>query len=200
MRAQLGRLQRLITDLREVARAEEGALGVRQTTLDVAELVDAAVRAAAPRYSAKGVTLNAVHPSTIPPITGDYDRLQQVLANVLDNALRHTPSGGTVIVQADPPASGRTGTVALSVTDNGDGIPLSELDTIFDRLHRVDPARRGHDGLGLGLTIARAIVEAHHGAIAAASRGPGTGARFTIVLPAGVGVDRSALVGGVRAL
>jgi signal transduction histidine kinase len=70
MRAQLGRLHRLITDLREVARAEEGAPGVREATLDVAELVDAAVRAAAPRYSAKGVTLNAVHPSTIPAIAG----------------------------------------------------------------------------------------------------------------------------------
>lgn len=183
MRDQVTRLRRLAGDLREAAAAEEHALGLVMTPIDTQTVVDAAVAAAAPRYAAKGVAL-ASEPTHRPaPILGDAVRLQQVLANLLDNALRHTPSGGHVTVGVT-----RTGDhVTIGVTDDGEGIPTDHLDSVFDRFHRVDPSRNAHDGSGsgLGLTIARAIVNDHGGTIHATSAGPGTGTTFQVTLPIG---------------
>jgi hypothetical protein len=139
------------------------------------------VEAAAPRYQAKDVTLRF---DTAQPVTAVVDavRLQQVLANLLDNALRHTPTGGTVRVGARRERE----EAVIDVTDTGDGIAPADLDAVFDRFHRIDTARaRADGGSGLGLTIARAIVTAHGGTLTASSAGPGTGAAFTIRIPAG---------------
>ena len=184
MRHQIDRLQRLASDVREVARAEEDALDLRPALVDPVDLADTAVAAAAPRYTVRGVALRTVHSGPVPPIRGDHDRLQQVLGNVLDNALQHTSPGGQVTIGVTAHAVQHA--VTITVTDDGAGIPVDQLDSIFDRFHRADPARGGADGSGsgLGLTIARAIVHAHGGTITAHSRGPGTGAAFTLTLPA----------------
>jgi signal transduction histidine kinase len=112
-------------------------------------------------------------------ISADPDRIGQVLAGLLANALRHTPPGGRVTVTAQPAACG----VRITVTDTGDGIAAEHLPHLFDRFYRADAARdTARGGSGIGLTIARALVSAHGGTITAASAGPG--ACFTITLPA----------------
>ncbi|MGC5041145.1 sensor histidine kinase [Streptomyces sp. DT190] len=117
----------------------------------------------------------------------DRDRLVQVLTNLLTNALRHTPADGTVTLAAEPADGG----AALSVTDTGEGIAAEHLPHLFERFYRAAPARdREHGGSGIGLAIARALVQAHGGTITAHSEGPGKGAVFRISLPpAGEGPD-----------
>ena len=112
----------------------------------------------------------------------DADRIGQVLANLLDNALRHTPTGGAVRLAC---AQAPDGQIQFTVTDNGEGIPADQLDAIFDRFHRVDGARTSSDGSGsgLGLTIARAIAADHGGSLTAASAGRGAGTTMTLRLP-----------------
>lgn len=179
MRNQVERLRRLATDLRQVADAQEGP-DLHLHTVDPVALARQAVAAATPGYTAKHVELTYQGPERAPSLNGDPDRLSQVIANLLDNALRHTPSGGHVQLQL-----AQAGTrLALTVTDDGEGLPTDQLETIFERFHRADTARAGHDGgSGLGLTIARAIVHSHRGTLTAASGGPGLGATFTISLP-----------------
>ncbi len=183
MRAQVARLRRLATDLRESAAAEEHALHLAPVALDAGAAAAAAVAAATPAYLAKGVTLVLAAPQQRLTVTADPERLQQVLANLLDNALRHTPERGAVTVGAVRTPTG----VAVRVADDGDGIPSEHLPAVFERFHRVDPSRSSSDGSGsgLGLTIARAIIADHGGTLTAASDGPGTGATFTLTLPAG---------------
>ncbi|CAB4834625.1 MAG: HAMP domain-containing protein [Actinobacteria bacterium] len=182
MRDQINRLRRLATDVREVAAAEEHALGLRLERIDARDIARAAVAAAAPRFIGKGVELVArlgEHPCAV---MGDAMRLQQVLANLLDNALRHTPVGGQVIVAVERAGS----SVRLTVKDTGEGIPADQVGWVFERFHRVDPSRISTDGggSGLGLTIARALVSDHSGSITAASPGTGLGTTMTIELPA----------------
>lgn len=110
----------------------------------------------------------------------DPERLGQILTNLLDNALRHTPSGGSAIVSA----RATDDDVVISVSDTGEGIPPEHLVRLFDRFYRVDGARdRVHGGAGIGLAIAKALVDGHGGRIKAASEGPGTGSTFTLSLP-----------------
>ncbi len=184
MRSQVDRLRRLAGDLRESAAAEEHALGMSPVGLDARDAAFAAAAAARPAFGAKGVSLELALPPGRAAVCADSVRLQQVLANLLDNALRHTPAGGRVGLTV---AVGSSGRVSLDVVDDGEGIPPDQLDAVFDRFHRVDPARSSSDGSGsgLGLTIARAIVVDHGGTLTADSAGAGTGSRFTVRLPAG---------------
>ncbi|MDO8309351.1 MAG: HAMP domain-containing sensor histidine kinase [Actinomycetota bacterium] len=180
MRDQVLRLRRLTADLRETAAAEEHALGLQLQTTDLARVVTAAVEAVVPRFRAKGVHATTAGTDRPVLVRADADRLQQVLANLLDNALRHTPGGGHVVVSLA--TEGRR--AVIRVSDDGDGIPPDQLDAIFARFHRVDASRTAADGSGsgLGLTIARAIITDHGGTITASSDGPGRGATFTITL------------------
>lgn len=179
MRDQLDRVNRLAADLSQLSAAEEHALDLHLQTCDLAEIAQAAVTAAAPRYRSKGVHLTGT-PHGTATVRADPVRLQQVLGNLLDNALRHTPPQGQVAVVTTT----ESGYGLVSIRDDGAGIPANELNAIFDRFHRVDTARsRADGGTGLGLTIARAIARAHGGALTAASAGPGTGATFTLRVP-----------------
>jgi two-component system sensor histidine kinase BaeS len=182
MRDQVARLRRLSGDLREAAAAEEHALGIVLSAMDARDAAETAVTAAAPRYQAKGVRLEYAHADTPCRIRGDSQRLQQVLANLLDNSLRHCQSGDTVDVVVDQVGA----TVRVRVIDTGEGIPVDQLGKVFDRFHRVDPSRLSADGSGsgLGLTIARAIVTEHDGSLTAVSDGAGQGTTFTMALPA----------------
>lgn len=179
LRTQTARLRRLTDDLRALARAEEVPLDRRPVA--PAALVTAAVSAARARYAAKGVVLHDRCDAALPQLRADPDRLAQVLANLLDNALRHTPPGGEVSVAA----RARDGVVVLTVTDSGEGIPADQLSHMFERFYRTDVARRrGYGGFGIGLAIVRAVVTAHGGNVEADSPGPGGGATFTVALPA----------------
>jgi signal transduction histidine kinase len=183
LQAETARLRRLVDDLNAVSRAEERQLDLQLTRCQPDKLITAAVQAAQAAYTAKEVTLAARMDRHLPQITADPDRIGEVLANLLANALRHTPPGGRVEVTATQTPQGH---LQISVTDTGEGIPPELLERIFERFYRVDRARTrtpNSGGSGIGLTITRAIVHAHGGQIHAHSQGPGHGARFDITLP-----------------
>lgn len=180
LRAQTGRLARLADDVTAVSRAEEHQLDLQLAPAAPCALVSAAVAAFRDRAMAADVRLLAQVDPDLPAVRVDAERFAQVLANLLDNALRHTPTGGTVTVAARRTASA----VQFTVTDTGEGIPAEHLPHVFERFYRVDRARdRAHGGSGIGLTIAKALVDAQGGAIAAASDGRGHGATFTVTMP-----------------
>lgn len=175
-----GRIRRLVDDLQKVSRAEERLLDLHLESLAPASIVADAVRAAAPAYAAKGVVLDTAVAGRLPMVAVDRDRIAEVLANLMDNALRHTPPGGRVEVTAD----GAGNEVELAVSDSGEGIEPEHLPRVFERFYRVDSGRaRARGGSGIGLAIARALVEAHDGRLRAESDGPGTGARFVVTIP-----------------
>ena len=178
--SQTARLRRLADDIALVSRAEEGQLPLHPATISLNGLVTTAVQAARPGYENRGVTLTSRLTPQQPSIIADPDRLAQVLAGLLSNALRHTPPGGQVTVSTQTAGPD----VMITVADTGDGIAAEHLPHIFERFYRADAARdRAHGGSGIGLTVARALIIAHGGTLTAASGGPGTGAKFTITLP-----------------
>lgn len=180
LRMQTRRLGRLAEDIAAVSRAEEGQLDLHLTRTTARELVETALAGAAERYAQRGVALSSDISPGLPPLAVDPDRIGQVMGNLLDNALRHTPPGGEVRVCA----SAADGQVVLEVTDTGPGIAAQHVGHVFERFYRVDAARdRAQGGSGIGLAIAKALVEAHGGRITARS-GPGRGATFTLSLPA----------------
>ncbi|MDQ1322100.1 MAG: two-component system, OmpR family, sensor histidine kinase BaeS [Actinomycetota bacterium] len=179
LREQTGRLVRFSADAGALAQTEESHTAIARVPVDTAELLTALKAAFADRYAAKAVALHTEAGDTA-PIWADRQRLTQVLGNLLDNALRHTPAGGHVTLTT----TRRGPEVAFTVTDDGDGIPAGHLPHVFERFYRADSARdRGHGGSGIGLAIAKALTEAHGGHISAASRGPGQGTTFTVAVP-----------------
>lgn len=181
-RANTDRLARLCEDIAMVSRAEEGRLNMTMVPTPVGDLLESATRQVEGSYSAKGVHLQ-VRPGGgwDTTVRGDPDRLGQVMSNLLSNALRHTPPGGSVSVETRP---GRD-EVNIVVSDTGEGLSAEQLPHVFERFYRADPARTRDDrGSGIGLTIAQAIVDAHGGTVTAASAGLGSGATFTVTLPA----------------
>lgn len=182
LRSQTRRLARLSEDISTVSRTEEGQVRLEMRSVQPERLVRAAVDAVAEAYETKGVHLVPEIATGLPELCLDSERMGQVLGNLLDNALRHTPAGGTVTISATP--SAETGGVAWSVSDTGDGIPAEHLAHVLERFYRVDTARdRAHGGSGIGLAIAKALVEAHGGQLTVASRGAGQGATFRVLLP-----------------
>ena len=195
---QLCRLTRLVEDIHDVSRAEEGRIDLDRSEQPVGELLSAAVEPHREAYAAKGVRLMLETEDTTGVVEVDRQRMGQVLGNLLTNALRHTPSGGTVTVRT---AARNTGRLTIQVEDTGDGISLEHLPQVFERFWRGDTARnRDHGGSGIGLTISRALVEAHGGTLTATSPGPGQGAVFTVELPARQRVDPSVTRGTDRPL
>jgi signal transduction histidine kinase len=184
IRAETTRLNRLVNDLQEVSRAEARELDLHRTRVDPGEMVQAAVKAAAPAFQVKNVALESQITPGLSAIEVDRERMGEVLANLLANALRHTPPGGAVEVSVAQRPDG----VEFGVADNGEGIAAEHLDRVFERFYRVDPARtRATGGTGIGLAIVRAIVEAHGGSVAAASEGLGGGTTFTVTMPIPIG-------------
>jgi len=173
------RMARLVEDLLYLSRVESGQFQGERHPLDLAELIRACVQRAERRATAGEVAIvTALAPA--PRVAGEAHRLEQVLDNLLDNALKHTPPGGQITVRlSDDPASGG---VRLSVHNTGSYIPPEEQRQVFDRFFRGHN-NAGREGTGLGLSIARHIVEAHGGTIAVQSS-PETGTDFSVWLPA----------------
>ncbi|CDR02780.1 sensor histidine kinase [Streptomyces iranensis] len=172
-------LQHLIDDLRDLSAADAGELRLHLAPVDIAHLL--AHTATAHRAAAEnaGVALRVEAPGDCPEIEADQVRLRQVLGNLVANALRHTPSGGTVSLRARPAG----GEVLIEVADTGSGIAADELPHVFDRFWRADKSRsRRTGGSGLGLSIVRKLVESHGGTVTVRSA-VGGGSEFTIRLP-----------------
>ncbi len=179
LRDQAARLARLAQDVAAVSRAEE-APPLRTAPVPAADLVITACAAAAERFAAKGVHLQPKLGPRLPTVAVDADRLGQVLGNLLDNALRHTPPEGRVTLAA----TAQGGWLHLQVSDTGSGIDPRHLPHVFERFYRADSARdRDHGGSGIGLAIVRALVTAHHGQVTATSPGSGRGTTVTVTLP-----------------
>jgi histidine kinase len=174
------RLQRLVQDLEQLSRAEAGQMLLEQERMDPARFIEDAVTRLLPQYQEKGVDLDVQLPPHLPAVSADRWRMTQVMLNLLGNALQYTPSGGRVTVTAQPADGG----LVVRVADSGIGITPEHLPHIFERFYRVDKSRsRAGGGSGIGLTIARHLVEAHHGRLTAVSPGPNQGSTFIVTLP-----------------
>lgn len=179
LHTQVRLLSRLVADLRDLSLAQAGRLVLDHRPVDLAALVSDAVAVVLPHAVEKGVGVQSRIAESLPPIRVDRDRVMQVVHNLLDNAIRHTPQGGAVTVGLEV----ASGEVRLSVSDTGPGIPPEDLERVFDRFYRLDESRsRVSGGTGLGLTIVKSLVEAHGGRVWAASR-VGEGSTFTVALP-----------------
>jgi histidine kinase len=177
------RMKRLVDDLQEVSRVEAGAYTLDPHSISLRDVVDVALKRLAPAYKKKGVEYHLDFPDDLPQIMGDMDRLLQVMMNLLHNALIYTPAGGLVSLTAGV----LNNEILVSITDTGIGITQENQPYIFDRFYRVDKARshRSDGGSGIGLTIAKHLVEAHHGRIWAESKGLDQGSTFLFTLPIG---------------
>jgi two-component system sensor histidine kinase BaeS len=176
-------LTRLVDDLRTLALADAGELRLELVSTDLPRLVQRNVDRFASQAAAHQVTLRCYLPDGCPAILMDALRIEQVLGNLISNALRHTPPGGTVNVRVGCQGGRSANLVTLEVQDSGEGIPAEALDHLFERFYRADTSRsRAAGGTGLGLAIARQLVEAHGGRLEAANH-PQGGAVFTLSLP-----------------
>ena len=175
------RLRRLADDLSALSRAEEGRLELKRGTADVRPVVAAAAERLRPQAQDAGLTLR-VDCGAVPLVADiDADRISQVVTNLVGNAIRATPAGGSVAVAC----TGADAWVVLEVADTGEGLAPADLVRVFERFYRV-PGRAGagqDSGTGIGLTISREIIRGHGGDLVAASAGPGAGAVFTARLP-----------------
>ena len=172
-------LNKLITDLRDIALAESGELRLEKRPANLAALARQAARTVQPRATEKGVELEVVAPDGLPLALVDSDRTLQIVGNLLENALRHTPAGGRVTMGLSGP---QDGLLALQVADTGEGIPPDHLPHVFERFYRADPARPA-GGTGLGLAIVKQLTEAQGGSVRVESSS-GRGSVFTVTFPA----------------
>ena len=178
MERQVNHMVRLVDDLLEMSRISRGSLELRPERVDVASIVENALETSEPLIRAAGHRVNVTLPDQPVWVEGDPVRLAQILSNLLNNAAKYTERGGEISVSVQT----RDGAVRIAVRDTGIGIRHEELTRVFDLFHRGDRAGHG-TGLGVGLTLARRLVEMHGGSITAHSAGPGTGSEFTVQLP-----------------
>ena len=172
-------LQRLVTDLQDLAQADAGQLALVRIPTDLGSLIEQAATMIQPQARDKDLTVVAEAPDELPLVDADPERVAQILRNLLSNAIAHTPPGGTVTLTAEL----RDNEVAVTVSDTGAGIPAEHLPHVFDRFYRVDKSRtRQTGGAGLGLAIVRQLVVAHGGSVWVEST-PGQGSAFTFTLP-----------------
>jgi PAS domain S-box-containing protein len=170
----------LIADMLDVSRIVSGKLRLDLRSVDPGAVIRSAVDTVLPAAQAKGISLQTVMDPGAGPITGDPDRLQQIVWNLLSNAIKFTPRGGRVLIRLEQPNSH----IAITVEDNGPGIDAGFLPYVFDRFRQADASStRRHGGLGLGLAIVRHLTELHGGTVHVENRGAENGAVFTIKLP-----------------
>ena len=170
----------IISDILDVSDIVRGKLRLKIKQISPHEFIEPAIASIRPAAEAKEIAVEVMIDESIGQISGDPDRLQQALWNLASNAVKFTPKGGRVIVEA----SRRGGDLEVSITDTGQGIESGFLPHVFDRFRQADSSStREHGGLGLGLALVRHLAEMHGGTARAESEGAGRGARFTIRLP-----------------
>jgi len=172
-------LSRLVNELQELSLAEAGELKLAYQAEDIAVLIGQAATSWQPQLTAGGISLLLEVPNDLPLVSIDWQRVNEVLHNILENAMAHTRKGGAIRIAA----SQKGKWVEVSVSDTGEGIPAEDLPHVFERFYRVDKSRaRATGGSGLGLTIAKRLIEAHGGTILVQSK-LGEGSRFSFTLP-----------------
>ena len=180
IRKEADRMQRLVADLQELSSVEAEGFAVHPRPLSLSGLERAMSKQLGGQFEEKGVALRFEISPNFPDVLADEDRLMQILLNLLGNAMQYTPAGGRVQVSA----ARADGEVRVEVTDNGMGIAAEHLPLIFNRFYRVDKSRsRSGGGSGIGLTIAKRLVEAHGGRLWVTSEGLGKGSTFSFTLP-----------------
>ncbi|WP_066635488.1 ATP-binding protein [Desulfolucanica intricata] len=172
------RLRRLVDDVLNLRSLETGQISLKKQRIDVKQIVKKVAVIFEPFFKERKIRFILDWQEQVPHAYGDFDRLEQVLVNLIDNALRYTPQGGEIKVKASYSAN----FIKVSVSDSGPGIPSDELPLIWERFHKVDKARsRAGEGSGLGLAISKSIIQAHKGEISAFSEiGGGTTLEFTL--------------------
>jgi histidine kinase len=175
--AEANRLNRLVDDLQELSRVEAHAYELDIQPVDISLVIGTVSERLAPQFESKRIELDL----ELARVLADEDRAVQLLTNLVGNALQYTPENGAVTIETRRTAN----EVLISIHDTGIGIPREHLQHVFDRFYRVDKSRsrRAGGGSGIGLTIARALVEAHGGKIWVESAGLGEGSTFTFTLP-----------------
>lgn len=177
--AEADRLTRLINDLLNLSKLEDKRTVLIKQTLHIKDIIDQVAEIFAPQGHVKGITLGVSVPKELPTVQGERDLIFQVVVNLVDNAIKYTPSGGKV----DITAARDKDYITVSVHDTGPGIPLEDLPRVFERFYRVDKARtRDAGGTGLGLAIAKHVIELHDGKISAENTGKGSVFSFTLPL------------------
>lgn len=173
------RLQRLVQDLQELSRTEAGQIQLALAAMAPGRIVLPIVDRLRPQFLEKGIAFDVVMPDDLPPVRADLDRATQILTNLLGNALQNTPTG-TVGVELS-----RSGSyVHFTVSDTGVGLAAADLQRVFERFYRVDKSRsRASGGSGIGLTVAKHLVELQGGSIRVVSKGLGRGSQFSFTLP-----------------
>ena len=186
LHGEAGRLHRLVSDLQELSRAESRQLALKLQAVDPAQIAEIALARLQQPLADKGLEVVTQIPAGLPPVRADPDRAAQVLTNLLTNALRYTPAPGKITLSLGRTPAGND--VLFQVADSGIGLAAEQLPHLFERFYRVDKSRsRAAGGSGIGLTIAKAIVEAMGGRIWAESPGPGQGSVFSFTLPVAAG-------------
>ena len=179
--AEADRLNRLVDELQELSRVEGRAYQLDIRRIDVSSLAQTVAKRLATRFESKRISLELELTPDLPFVLADEDRAIQILTNVAGNGLQYTPEGGRITISAKQISD----EVQIAVRDTGIGLAPEHLSHIFDRFYRVDKSRsrQAGGGSGIGLTIARALVEAHGGRIWAESTGEGRGSTFAVTLP-----------------
>jgi signal transduction histidine kinase len=179
---EIANLKELINDLFELSQLESGHIDLRLQQTSLSDLLSDTLSALRAMAERRGIRLDGHVSSDIDPVQIDPEKIQRVLYNLLTNAIRHTPAGGEVLLSASVVGN----VVRVTVTDSGEGIATQDLPHVFERFYRGEPARTrdrdGQRGAGLGLAIARGLIEAHQGTIEVKSE-PGKGAQFSFTLP-----------------
>jgi two-component system sensor histidine kinase ResE len=177
-----GRMHRMVLDLLDLARLDSGTADITMSPVKMIALLNAVAEKFSPQSQRAGVQIKVESVENLPAVTADGDRLAQVFTNLVDNALKFTPQGGSILLHV----SVVNGEMRVAVSDTGMGISAEVQKHIFERFYQADPARKGGEkhGAGLGLAIASEIVQAHGGRISVRSR-QGEGATFEVFLPLG---------------
>ena len=179
LKSEVEHLSTLIDDLFELSRLDSGTIELQLRPSSIEEILDSFLDGMKAQISGRSLNLQSKLEGDIEPVLVDPHKIQRVLYNLIQNAIRHTPADGTIVVEAQDTGQ----MVRIDVADTGQGIPEDDLDKVFDRFYRGEKSRsREYGGTGLGLAIARGIVESHGGRIWVESR-PGTGSRFSFSLP-----------------
>ncbi|MEM9775369.1 MAG: ATP-binding protein, partial [Chloroflexota bacterium] len=181
MGVELRRLKRLVSDLQDLSRVEGGNVKLLQLDFPIMPLIEQVRSQLQPKLVTKSITFETSTDHRSMSVFADRDRTSQILINFLGNAIRHTPEGGRITIHVGYAADG---TVNISVTDTGEGIPEEAIPYVFERFYRVDPSRsRMSGGSGIGLSISRQLARLMDGDVSAQSDGPGEGSTFILNLP-----------------